>query len=43
MNTTIIPMQEFVIRELKPLIQLIYPDQPITLEIEQNQIIKDEL
>ena len=43
MNTTIIPMQEFIIRELKPLIQLIYPEQQITLEIEQNQIIKDEL
>ena len=39
MNTTIKPMQEFLIREIEPIIQLMYPSQPISLEINQNQIL----
>jgi capsid portal protein len=39
MNTSIKPLQNFINRELKPVIQLIYPDQEISLVIEQNQIL----
>lgn len=39
MNTSIIPIQKFLVRELKPIIELIHPDEQITLEIQQNQII----
>lgn len=39
MNTTIKPMQEFLIRELQPVVQLIYPNEQIVLEIEQNQVV----
>ena len=36
MRTSVRPMQEFIIRELHPVIQLMYPNQDIKLEIEQN-------
>jgi phage portal protein BeeE len=39
MNTTIIPLQEFIIRELEPVVQLIYPDEKVKLEIHQNKIL----
>jgi len=39
MNTCIKPIQAFINRELKPVIELIYPGQQINLEIQQNQII----
>jgi phage portal protein BeeE len=39
MATSIIPMQKFMNRELKPIIELIYPDQEINLIVEQNPII----
>ena len=39
MNTTVKPMQDFLIRELQPVVQLMYPDMEIKLEIEQNQIL----
>ena len=39
MNTSIKPLQNFMNRELKPLIELIYPDEEINLIIEQNQIL----
>jgi hypothetical protein len=39
MNTTIIPLQEFIIREIEPVVQLIYPDEKVKLEIHQNKIL----
>jgi hypothetical protein len=39
MSTSIKPLQNFMNRELKPLIELIYPNEEITLVIEQNQIL----
>lgn len=39
MNTSIKPMQEFILRELKPIVELIYPGEEILLEIQQNQIL----
>jgi len=39
MGTTIKPLQEFLVRELTPILQLMYPDQEINLEIEQNQLL----
>jgi len=39
MNTSIKPTQEFMIRELQPIIQLMYPNEAINLEIQQNQIL----
>ena len=39
MRTTILPMQEFLIRELRGPIQLLYPNQEINLEINQNSIV----
>jgi len=38
-NRTIIPMQTFLNRELEDIIQLIYPNEEITLVIEQNQLL----
>ena len=38
-NRTIIPMQTFLNRELKDIIQLIYPNEEINLIIEQNQLL----
>ena len=34
MKTSIIPVQEFIIRELEPLVQLMYPNEVINLQIE---------
>lgn len=39
MNRTIIPMQNFLNRELKDVIQLIYPNEEISLVIEQNKLL----
>jgi hypothetical protein len=39
MNTSIKPLQEFILRELQPVVQLMYPDQAVSLEIQQNQIV----
>lgn len=39
MSTTIKPLQEFLIRELKPLLELMYPNEEIILEIDQNQLL----
>jgi hypothetical protein len=39
MRTTILPMQEFLLRELRGPIQLLYPNQEINLEIQQNSIV----
>jgi len=39
MNTSIVPIQKFMSRELTPIIELIYPGEQITLEIQQNQIL----
>ena len=39
MNTSIIPTQKFLNRELKDIIQLIYPGEEITLAITQNSIL----
>ena len=39
MNTTIKPMQEFIIRELTPVVQLLYPGEEVVLTIEQNPIV----
>lgn len=38
-NRTIIPMQTFLNRELKPILQLIYPNEEIVLQVEQNQLL----
>ncbi len=39
MSTSIKPLQNFINRELTPIIELMYPGQEISLVIEQNQII----
>ena len=39
MNTSIIPTQKFLNRELEPLVQLIYPGEEISLVIEQNRLL----
>lgn len=39
MNTSIVPIQKFIARELQPIVELIYPGEQITLEIQQNQIL----
>lgn len=39
MNTSVKPMQDFIIRELEPVVRLMYPNQEVKLEIEQNQIV----
>lgn len=39
LNTTILPIQKFLIKELKPLIELVNPDQDIDLKIIQNPIL----
>ena len=40
MSTTIKPMQDFIIREIKPVVELIYPGEEIVLEINQNQLLQ---
>ena len=39
MNTCVKPLQEFLLREITPVVKLIYPGEDIKLEIEQNQIV----
>jgi phage portal protein BeeE len=39
MNTSVKPMQEFIIKELEPIVQLMYPNEPVELSIQQNQSI----
>jgi hypothetical protein len=39
MNTCVKPLQEFLLREITPVVKLIYPNEDIKLEIEQNQIL----
>jgi hypothetical protein len=39
MSTSIKPLQNFINRELTPIIQLIHPDEEVALVIEQNQIL----
>jgi phage portal protein BeeE len=38
-STTIFPLQEFMVRELTPIIQLMYPSENVDLTIQQNQIL----
>lgn len=40
MKTTIQPLQEFMLKELNPIIQLMYPSEQVNLEIEQNEFLK---
>ena len=40
MNTTIIPLQKFMIKELNPVIQLLYPNEEVQLEIKQNDFVQ---
>lgn len=39
MNTSVKPMQQFIIKELEPIVQLIYPNELVKLNIIQNQSI----
>jgi len=39
MNTSIVPTQKFIARELQVVLELMYPGEQITLEIQQNQIL----
>jgi len=39
MNRTIIPTQKFINRELEPLVELIYPGEDISLQIQQNSLL----
>lgn len=39
LETSIIPVQKFLLRELKPLIELVNPDVEVKLEIIQNQVV----
>jgi phage portal protein BeeE len=44
MSTTIRPLQQFIVRELEPILQLMYPGQEIDLTIKQNVLLEpDEL
>ena len=38
-TTTIFPLQEFLVSEIKPILQLMYPDQEIVLDLQQNKIL----
>jgi hypothetical protein len=40
MKTTIQPLQEFMLKELNPIIKLMYPNEDVNLEIEQNEFLK---
>jgi phage portal protein BeeE len=42
-TTTIFPLQSFLIDQLQPVVQLLYPDEKVELIIEQNNILPDEL
>lgn len=39
MSTTIVPLQNFIIREVEPVVQLIYPNEEVKLTIEQNTLL----
>jgi len=39
MNTSVKPMQEFLLKELDPIVQLMYPNEEVKLQINQNQSI----
>jgi hypothetical protein len=39
LQTSIIPIQKFLIRELTPIIELVNPDLDVKLEIKQNTAI----
>jgi hypothetical protein len=39
MSTTVKPLQKFILDEIKPVLELMYPGEEITLEIEQNTIL----
>jgi hypothetical protein len=39
MNTTVKPMQEFIVGQLNDVIQLMYPNETVDLTIEQNQTL----
>lgn len=39
MKTTIKPLREFMIRELEPVVQLMYPDEVVKLEIQDNEFL----
>ena len=39
MSTSILPTQEFIIRELQPILRLMYPLEQVDLQIEQNTIL----
>lgn len=41
MKTSVYPMQQFLIRELEPLIQLMYPNEKVELNIIQNTLLND--
>jgi phage portal protein BeeE len=38
-STTIFPLQEFLISELRPILKLMYPNEEIVLDIKQNNIL----
>jgi hypothetical protein len=40
MSTTIRPLQEFIVREIKPILELMYPGETIDLTIEQNTLLQ---
>jgi hypothetical protein len=39
MKTTIQPLQEFMLKELNPIVQLLNPEEPVKLVIEQNEFL----
>ncbi len=39
MKTTIQPLQEFMLKELNPIVQLLYPEEQVNLVIEQNEFL----
>jgi hypothetical protein len=40
MKTTIYPLQSFMLKELNPLVQLLYPNEQVDLKITQNEFIQ---
>jgi len=40
MKTTIYPLQNFMLKELNPLVQLLYPNEQVDLKITQNEFIQ---
>lgn len=39
MKTSIMPVQNFLLRELKPLVELVNPTEVVDLKIEQNTVV----